>query len=184
MLRQDFEQQTKKLIGHSITHVDYLEIDYTDKSGNPVKKPNWNRDKQFDSLDYGLDLITESGDVFWISWGCEFTCYGISIILNPIDNHKKNMRIWDVSYNSGWRSFIGQKITNIRIDWEQVNTDSNSIEYPQALEITFAANSHIYISVLELMSNGDWLGGIDQITIFYPSFASRSVLGDFYSETE
>ena len=110
MLRQDFEQQTKKLIGHSITHVDYLEIDYTDKSGNPVKKPNWNRDKQFDSLDYGLDLITESGDVFWISWGCEFTCYGISIILNPIDNHKKNMRIWDVSYNSGWRSFIGQKI--------------------------------------------------------------------------
>ena len=66
MDKSHFENQFRDLIGKKIVRVRYYEIDYQDTLDM------WSSDDRFDSLDFGLDLLTDDNSLFAISWGSEF----------------------------------------------------------------------------------------------------------------
>jgi hypothetical protein len=80
----------KQFLGHVVQRVRYCEVAY--ESGAPA----WCDDPRFDSLDYGLDLLTASGERFAFSWSAEFYMYGVSLETG-LPEASERTRVWNVS---------------------------------------------------------------------------------------
>lgn len=163
MNKNDFEQLVNSLIGKSIKHVTYYEINYEDN------KEYWNNNQEFDSLDFGLDLNMNNGECYGIIWGSEFYQYGISLLEHTLKNELSLYKNYDVSLKSNWKSFINKEIIDINIIWSWIKETDNSNElyYPQDLIITFNNNKKIYISALEIRDIDTVLYMMDNITVIF-----------------
>ena len=72
--RVALEAQAAALCGERIAQVRYLEIAYENGQAE------WDRyADRFHTLDYGLELEMESGQVYSIVWDWEFAEYGITV---------------------------------------------------------------------------------------------------------
>ena len=175
MDRNTFELKCQELVGHIVTQVMYYEIEY--QNGEQF----WNRDPRFDSLDYGLDLMTKDGEVFGIIWDNEFFPYGVSIKNEPLlGKHVINASIIDVSTSSRWSEILGQKIVQAKIVWSWVKEGNGKekIYYPQDLVIQVESGQEVFISALEI-ENGRPHPIADHITVMF----DRSIAATFQVAT-
>ena len=163
MNKSDFENQFRKLIDKRIVQVRYYEIEYQDNENM------WSYDKRFDSLDYGLDLLTDDDSLFAISWGSEFYQYGISPDKNNLPK-SNGCRFIDVTKTSRWSDFLNINIADVRIAWswiQEFGLFKKKIYYPQDLILSFESQRKIFISALQIENDDSFMGMTDNITVFF-----------------
>jgi hypothetical protein len=147
MNREEFDSIAESLIGETIVSVSYFEIAYENS------KQMWCYDPDYDSLDYGLDLVMESGETKGIIWGSEFCQYGVSINSASLSTQLKGVHKINVSNNSRWQNLIGEKILSSKVVWSWVKESGlfkPKVYYPQDLELTFSDNKKVYVSALDI----------------------------------
>lgn len=147
MNREEFESIAASLIGETIVSVSYFEIAY--ENNNQM----WSYDPEYDSLDYGLDLVMKSGKTKGIIWGSEFCQYGVSINSASLSTQLKGVRKLDVSKNSRWQNLIGEEILTAKVVWSWVKESGlfkPKVYYPQDLELSFSDNRKVYVSALDI----------------------------------
>ena len=147
MNHEEFESIVASLIGETIVSVSYFEIAYENN------KQMWSYDPEYDSLDYGLDLVMESGKTKGIIWGNEFYQYGVSINSASLSAELKGVRKINVSKNSRWQNLIGEEIITAKVMWSWVKESGlfkPKVYYPQDLELSFSGNRKVYISALDI----------------------------------
>ena len=163
MDRDSYLKDIARLKGFRPVRIVYHEVDY----GEP--HPFWNESKEYDSIDYGIDLIDEQNSCLSITWDAEFYMYGVSIKDASITQTVcPSTAIWDVSKNSRWAHLLGKEIRNTKIYWSWVE-DTETKErtyYPQDLRITFEGGENVFISALEI-SETHIDPCADNLTVFF-----------------
>ena len=163
MDRDEFEIQCQELVGNVVIQVLYYEIEY--QNGEQF----WNRDPRFDSLDYGLDLVTKDGKIFSVIWDNKFFPYGISIKNDSLENFLRSANIIVVSNSSRWQDVLGQEIVMTSVIWSWVNerNSEEKIYYPQDLVIRFESGQEIFLSALEISDDNSYSHMADNITVIF-----------------
>jgi len=162
MTTNEYEKLISTLVNHTIMRVVYYEVFSEDS------EEYWNNN-EFDSLDFGLDLHTKSGECFGIMWGSEFYQYGVSILNHSLKEELSAYKSFDVSRKSNWNSYIDKSITDTKIirSW-LIETDSlNKTYYPQDLILTFENNKSVYISALQILDEKNIHYMTDNITVIF-----------------
>jgi len=80
--RERLDRDVRTLIGQQFAGI------ANDELRDDGDLPFWDRQPDFDSLDYGLELRFKSGDTCWISCGNEFCTY--SLKLGPLKQREKH----------------------------------------------------------------------------------------------
>lgn len=145
-------------IGQTICAVIYGELKYfADEDGNninpePYYKTNY---PEIDTLDYSIYFKTNDKTIY-VFWDNTFTCYGLkSMQLDLTETTNAYEQKWDVSTDEKWLQFLGQKIIDFKIIWEETwtsNLDSsnkNYKTYPQTLEIKVENGKSIILCASE-----------------------------------
>lgn len=179
-----YENAIKKLIDHSILDVFYYEIDY--KITNDLDDLNnsyqtWDN-KDFHSLDYGLELFLSNGLTYYFIWGCEFIQYDLKFNQGSITTEfasDANIKKHNVKSNQNWQALLGLKIENIEIIWDNAfltnKTKEKSLIYPQSVKIQFATNKNLWISALEIVRK-DKIKMHDHISLFFDKKTAKKYL--------
>ncbi|MEM1057235.1 MAG: hypothetical protein AAGI52_17085 [Bacteroidota bacterium] len=180
----EFEERVEELAGSRVVQVRYHEIVYQSADGQPLGVPMWNEAPDFDSLDHGLNLTMDGGASFYVTWGMEFTQYGVTVRTEPLHNVSA-VRVWDVSNDSRWSPLIGQRIIAADVFWGQfwLADGSQRTEYPQDIRLTFEDGSHVYLAAYEVREGGFRMDMMDHITVFFGDEAAQSYqIGPFASD--
>ncbi len=119
-----------RLNGSRLRAVRYFDIDY----GRGTLAPHWRGPRQVvdedewkdpswrfpdcDSIDYGLELETESGRIFSVTWDSPGEREGVGIDEVPLIGSgfqdDADVAVWDVRDRSRWHGFIGQEIVAVQ----------------------------------------------------------------------
>lgn len=122
----------ERLVGQVLSAVRYVDIDYAEMDhpdrpkgprliADPAEReqPMW-RYPGFDSIDYGVELETEEGRVFSITWDPPREIEGIGIRELPLlDTLRPGaaVAIWDVSEEDNWRDVRGRHIVAVELKY-------------------------------------------------------------------
>jgi hypothetical protein len=175
-VRARLDRDVRSLVGQRLVAVAYYEVDYSSD------QPSWERDPEFDSLDFGLELRFEGGGTCWVSWGDVFYTYALKIEANNTWEDRGRMREWDSSRSSRWRSLLGLTIADAKVywDWQQEGRRNPRKWAPQDLQLTFEGGAAVFISSLSIEPGSVPFGHTDTITVFFdPQVARRYEVGPF-----
>ncbi len=121
-------------MAESIVAVRYLNIDYfTDRyrhgevGPRPVEadeewlEPTW-RHPACDTIDFAVELQTESGRRFTVSWENPGNGEGLGLreipaLGNPF-RENIDIAVWDVTQRSGWRDLVGRPVSEVVLHYE------------------------------------------------------------------
>ncbi|MDC1265445.1 hypothetical protein N8009_01485 [Flavobacteriaceae bacterium] len=164
----DFESNLKRLVGQKLSIVEYLEINYEEGNPKPYYKTRFN---EIDTVDFSITFQTDKEKIEFY-WDGQFYQYGIGVRFNETGETATGQK-WDVSKNELWQKFIGQKINNVRVTWEEVTTyeeksgRTEKFIYPQDLKIVFANNKSIFMSAAGFLNEDDKevMGLMDNLTV-------------------
>lgn len=175
--RAAFEQQVQVLVGHRIIGVRYCELD--DDTG----APSWNvRHPAFDVLDYGLELVIETGEVLTVTWHDTFLSWNIWLYSGAMSELVSACISWNVTRGSRWSTLIDVPITAATIFWHwSEELDGTRMSFPQDIELLFASGQQVWLSASKYMQERDILFPMcDEIAvIFDPETARRYGIGAF-----
>ena len=174
----DFEKQTQRMVGLTLLKVEYLEINYEPEHPKPYYKSQFN---EIDSIDFSIILQTDK-DKIEFYWDGQFYQYGIGVRFNEINETATGQK-WDVSNDDLWGKFIGQKIVNVKLTWEEVKTyeektgKSDKFIYPQDLRIDFSNDKAIFMSAAGFLNEDDKevMGLLDNLTVTDNESLARQV---------
>jgi hypothetical protein len=151
-------------VGQTIRAVIYGELKYfADENGNNINPLPYYKSKypDIDTLDHSIYFKTDNKTVY-VFWDNTFTCYGLQskqLDFAATTNHYEQK--WDVSSEPKWIDFIGQKIIDFKILWEESwtsNPDGTNkfyTTYPQTFEIIIETGKSFFITALELKDDED-----------------------------
>lgn len=125
-------QEALFLVGQRLTAVRYFTLDYrrfelrpdlVDRGPRLVEAdsewdvPTWSYNG-FDAMDYGLEVTTDSGTVFSLTWDPPGECEGIGLqpepMLGSAVRSDADVAIWDVTHRAAsWVPVIHRRITGI-----------------------------------------------------------------------
>lgn len=152
-----------ELIGKTIKEVTYYEIDY----GAPCFEF-----EDHHSVDFGLQLITNTGTTYYIIWGAQYIQYDLKFEKGSItkEMHKEaTIKCYNVSQLKHWKKRIGVPIQNIKSYWSYITTTKKGEKtyYPQDLEISFKNGLNVIISALEIKENEEVSSMANHISVFF-----------------
>ncbi len=147
------------LSGLRIARVVYREIKY--ETNTPAY-----RETDHHSLDYGLELHLESGEVVSYTWKWP-PCYYLGITSGDLSLELSGEHaIWDVTNEQEWSTLIGREILGACLDWFQdAETEG---DYPFTAKLNIASGSSVYFT-LGVADQGD-----DQLAVFFSDGAARA----------
>jgi len=159
----EFENDCRQIfVGQIIRAIIYGELKYfADEDGNNINPKPYYKSKysDIDTLDHSIYFETNNKTIY-VYWDNTFICYGlISKTLDLTDMTNDYEQRWDVSNESKWVDFIGHRIIDFKIHWEETWTsnldNSNKVftTYPQTFEITVDNDKSIILSASEF--NGE-----------------------------
>lgn len=141
-------------VGQIIRGVIYGELKYfADEEGNNINPEPYYKTKypDIDTLDYSIYFKTDDNTIY-VFWDNTFACYGLlSKQLDLTETTNNYEQKWDVSSDSKWQTFIGQKIVDFKILWAEAITSI----YPQTFEIKTENGKSIFITASEFKDNED-----------------------------
>ncbi|MCB9309559.1 MAG: hypothetical protein H6567_05820 [Lewinellaceae bacterium] len=151
-------------VGQIIRAVIYGELKYfADEDGNNINPQQFYKTKypDIDTLDHSIYFKTDKKTIY-VFWDNTFICYGLqSKQLDLTETTNDYEQKWDVSNEKKWVHFIGQKIVDFKIVWEEIwssNLDgSNNVytTYPQTFEIVTENGKSIFVTASELKDSED-----------------------------
>jgi len=153
----EYERYCTKLIGLTISSVQYLEVVYSETDPKPFYKTEF---EDLDSIDFSITLKTTDNQTVEIYWDDRFYQFGIGIKLNEKSDFTWGQK-WEVSNTALWEKFIGMTIVNISLSWESITvTEFESgkkrvYTYPQDVKIAFSNDKQIFISAAGFLKEGD-----------------------------
>lgn len=161
----NFENDCRKMfVGQRIRAVIYGELKYfADDEGNNINPEPYYKTKysDIDTLDHSIYFKTD-GKTVYVFWDNTFTCYGLlSKQLDLTETTNSYEQKWDVSSETKWQHFIGQKIVDFKTLWEVTWTSNvyglnkNYTAYPQTFEIIVENGKSIFITAAELKDEDD-----------------------------
>lgn len=163
----ELDERVLSLVGRRLTGVRYFELRYD------TPQPRWNRDPDFDSLDFGIELDTESGDAYWITWGNEFLTYALAIEINT-QSDRSRMREWNVSMENRWLGLIGLQITGAQLYWDWQRIGSGELRWgPQDLRLTFENGATVFASALSIEPEHEPFGHMNNLTVIVDQDVAR-----------
>ena len=152
------------LVGLTIRAIIYGEVKYfADEEGNNINPEPCYKTKypDIDTLDHSIYFKSDNKTIY-IFWDNTFVCYGLlSKQLDLTETTNDYEQKWDVSSDSKWQPFIGQKIVDFKILWEETwisNLDGTNkvyTTYPQTFEIKMENGKSIFITASELKDSDD-----------------------------
>jgi hypothetical protein len=163
MTKDEYEKNSRRLIGNSIGKVAYHEVDYFDDAFHFFDDP------RFDALDYCLEIEFDAGHSVSITWGAEFCSYGVSLIDEAFSTVVSESRVLDVSEIDRWKHLLHKPIESVDVFWswcEELGKPETRIYYPQDLLIGFDGGQKRVISALEIRVGDHAWGMMDNITVF------------------
>jgi hypothetical protein len=121
----DRRAEASLLVGQSLTRVSYVDIDYrgwdrgyhdqssrrTIISADEWAEPTWDAGT-FHDLDYGIELVTERGETWGISWDSPNPVDGESICLQR-ETVSQSGAVWDVTNTEPWRSCLTSPVSDV-----------------------------------------------------------------------
>jgi hypothetical protein len=132
--RSEYDALAQSVLGLRLAAVRYFEIDYSFGEGDP--EPAYDRVPGVDTLDYGADLEFEGGRILGFTWGQEFEMYDLELDEGGIP--KGDAAVWDVSKTSRWRSFVGNDVRRVDVEWiedeqQSIVLSGRSARFPMLL---------------------------------------------------
>jgi hypothetical protein len=129
-----YQAEAERLVGEIVTKVRYFNIDYfalksgreTDcareiQSAEEWVDPTWAY-VSCDSVDFAVELMTQSDRFFTVSWESPGTREGIGLReLSALGNavaEDHASAVWDVSDRSRWQQFVGGPVRNVKLKYE------------------------------------------------------------------
>lgn len=166
----EYDTRVQQLVGRSIVDVSYHEILYKDETETLLYGPVWNLNPDFDSLDYGMDLMFSDGSMCHFCWGDKFVQYGLSIQWKP-QEYTNEVRAWRVALASRWNSLLSRRIyaANVYWSWLQYDHTPERTYYPQTVQLTFDNSAQVYLSAFEIRGSDFQMGCMDHVTVFFDS---------------
>jgi len=175
--RLDFEESFRVLEGRALKRVAYYELDYG------TGEPNWRVDKgQLHSVDFGVELETEQGEVYSITWDRTFAQYDLCLMSGSLAQRFPSVPRWDVTAEQPWSDVLHRPISKTILYWSAwIEPNGDHLYYPQDLELDFHPDQRLFISVLDHHRDNDTLfGGTDNIAVTYnDETARRHRIGPF-----
>lgn len=163
----DFEKKLKSCIGATLNEVEYLEINYQEECPEPFYKTKYDK---IDSVDFSIIFFTSKQKIEF-HWDGSFFQYGIGFQFDS-EAETATGKKWSVSQNSLWKKFIGHKIIDLNLTWEEVRVNHNlwkseKFIYPQDLRIDFSNNKSVFISAASFLNEDDKevMGLSDNLTV-------------------
>jgi len=147
-------------VGQTIRAIIYGELKYyPDEEGNNVNPEPFYKTQHsdIDTLDHSIYFKTDEQTIY-VFWDNTFISYGLQS--QQIDFTEKTNdyeQKWDVSDEAKWLDFVGQKIVDFRIIWNETWTSnmdgSNKVytTYPQTFEINTENGKTIILSASEFI---------------------------------
>lgn len=85
-------------------------------------KPTWQW-PTFDAVDYGVELHTDSGQVFSVAWdppGPQQEGIGLREVpfLGTGISAEANFAVWNVTHRSRWTALIGTTVSDVELSYE------------------------------------------------------------------
>ncbi len=164
---EEYENRVRGIVGESITAVRYYEIKY------PSGQPLWQA-KDFDSVDYGLEIQTEAKRLFTIIWESS-SVLGLLFYEGSIDRElRAGQAVWDVADLSRWRDFLGRSITKTRVYWG--NGETPDLEYvpaPDGISLEFDTGGTVLIQYGEFSEETRGVTMGDNVTVFFDDETAR-----------
>ena len=131
-------ERARTLVGSRVGRIRYFTLDYARlASGSEApgprifqkdeewRDPPWKR-PGFDTLDWGLELETDNGLIYSVTWDPPGMREGIGISRAPLIGtaltDDASAAIWDVTERSRWTSVVGQPVDNVTmhyLPWDQ-----------------------------------------------------------------
>ena len=164
-----FEDKFRLLVGQAIIKVEYLEIDYQPENPKPFYPTKFDN---LHSVDFSILLHTDNDKTIEIYWDGQFFQYGIGLKINEKSDFTGH-KIWNVTDNKLWTSFLGIKIVETKLTWktftttEQYSRKTESWTYPQDITLTFSNDKKIFISASGFLDEKDneVSGMLDNLTV-------------------
>ena len=162
--------------------MNYIELIYTDEQNQPLPGPAWDWAPDFDSLDHGLQLITEDDELFFVTWDNDFFCYGISIWKrmfweNP-ETPPDGIRIWNVSQTKNWQNKIHKEIINCKINWIPHHDYDVITEVPSNIKFIFENEEKCWAVAMEFYKTDQCMPFADHITVFFREDIVKQYIAD------
>ena len=166
---KDYERRLNALNGERLASVQYTEIAYE------TGKPCW-RSTDFDTVDYGAQLNTESGKSFSVIWHSTFD-FGLMFYEGDLGFEAvSTAATWDVTRNSRWSRLIGKPIEEAKAFWTPTDPfETEGVEAaPWAIGFTFEKAETVYLVYGEFHENDPTSRGLDNVTIFFGDETARA----------
>jgi hypothetical protein len=124
----------RRLVGQQLSAVRYVDIDYRRDTFAPDsvgprqitdpaewQEPTW-RYPGFDSLDFGIELVTATGRTFSVTWDPTGTREGIGLREQPLIGSAvcvdADVAIWEVGAHSRWAPVLGTEVADVVVGYE------------------------------------------------------------------
>jgi hypothetical protein len=161
-------EHAARLIGERLVEVRYYDIDYTRWTVAPEYRghrlieqeaewldPSW-RCEGFDAVDHGIELETDAGRVFSVTWDPPGDQEGIGLQELPLAGIsvcvQADIAVWPVGRPGRWRDVLGQQIRDVQLHyqpWDQQSWDDADAFWCPRITLVWA---HTQIDVVL----GDW----------------------------
>ena len=73
LTKKEYELEARKLIGQKLVAVRYYEINYGSED-EQFEQPMWNQNPDFDSLDFGVELLFQDTNSCFLIWDIKLNC--------------------------------------------------------------------------------------------------------------
>ncbi|QYJ02869.1 hypothetical protein KUV85_11040 [Nocardioides panacisoli] len=172
-----------ELVGEYLRSVHYFTIDYRRQDVHPELiddgpriieansewlDPPWLHEG-FDAIEFGLEIATESGAVFSLTWDPPGEREGIGLqrvaMLGSGVHRDAGVGIWDVGARTpAWRLLVGRRITGVDLHYEPWDEETGSLWCPR---ITVRGESGRVEIVMGDAENGLLVPSADNVAVLH-----------------
>jgi len=126
-------------------------------------------------VDFGVELETEQGEVYSITWDKTFAQYDLCLLLGSLAEWVPRALQWDVTAEQPWSDVLHRPISKTILYWAAwIESDGDHLYYPQALELDFHPDQRLFISVSAYQWDHDTLfPATENIAVTYSDETAR-----------
>lgn len=177
-------REANQLVGQRIQTVRYFTIDYlrhelhpelvdcgprTVEAESEWSRPTWRYDG-FDAMDYGVEVTTEAGDTFSLTWDPPGDHEGIGVqpvpMLGSGVHRDAYVAIWSVGNRvPTWATIVGLPLTAIHLHYYPWDAERGSMWCPH---ITFHSERGRVEVVMGDVRDGVLVPSADNIAVLHP----------------
>jgi hypothetical protein len=176
--------EARALVGERIQGIRYFTLDYRRHELHPEligdgprlvhaesewDEPTW-LFEAFDAIDYGLEIVTDAGRIFSLTWDRPGLHEGIGLQCTPMlgsaVGRDADVAIWDVGVRAvSWKRMVGTRITGVELHYRPWEEEQGSLWCPH---ITFHADGGDVEVVMADSNDGLLVPSANNVAVLHP----------------